>query len=316
MAEIPVYFFTGFMDSGKTTLIQETLFENGFAEDDDRILIIACEDGDVEYDTEKLKTINASVATIDTEAEFNTEHLQEIADQYRPDAVFIEYNGTWGVGEVYEMELPKNWVIVQSLATVDATTFEMYMANMRSMMMEQFFQAEVVIFNRCDDNTPKSKFRGNIKAVNRPAQIVYERADGTIDDREEELPFDINADVIEISDADYALWFMDCMENPKKYDGMKVHFLGLVYNPKDGKLKRGVIVPGRFAMTCCVEDITFLGMMCKTGMENTPEHRSWIDLTARIKVEFAREYKGKGPILYPIEMKPAEKPQDELVYFS
>lgn len=190
----------------------------------------------MEYDTEKLKTINASVATIDTEAEFNTEHLQEIADQYRPDAVFIEYNGTWGVGEVYEMELPKNWVIVQSLATVDATTFEMYMANMRSMMMEQFFQAEVVIFNRCDDNTPKSKFRGNIKAVNRPAQIVYERADGTIDDREEELPFDINADVIEISDADYALWFMDCMENPKKYDGKKVHFLGLVYNPKDGKL--------------------------------------------------------------------------------
>ena len=316
MAEIPVYFFTGFMDSGKTTLIQETLFENGFAEDDDRILIIACEDGDVEYDTEKLKTINASVATIDTEAEFNTEHLQEIADQYRPDVVFVEYNGTWGVGEVYEMELPKNWVIVQSLATVDATTFEMYMANMRSMMMEQFFQAEVVIFKRCDDNTPKSKFRGNIKAVNRPAQIVYERADGTIDDREEELPFDINADVIEISDADYALWFMDCMENPKKYDGKKVHFLGLVYNPKDGKLKRGVIVPGRFAMTCCVEDITFLGMMCKTGMENTPEHRSWIDLTARIKVEFAREYKGKGPILYPIEMKPAEKPQDELVYFS
>ena len=304
------------MDSGKTTLIQETLFENGFAEDDDRILIIACEDGDIEYDTEKLKTINASVAMIESEADFNTEHLQEIADEYRPDAVFIEYNGTWGVGDVYEMELPRNWVIVQSLATVDATTFEMYMANMRPMMMEQFFRAEVVIINRCDDDTPKSKFRGNIKAVNRPAQIVYERADGTIDDREEELPFDINADVIEISDADYALWFMDCMENPKKYDGKTVHFLGLVYNPKDGKLKRGVIVPGRFAMTCCIEDITFLGMMCKTGMENTPEHRSWIDLTARIKVEFAKEYKGRGPILYPIELKPAEKPEDELVYFS
>lgn len=316
MAEIPVYFFTGFMDSGKTTLIQETLFENGFAEDDDRILIIACEDGDIEYDTEKLKTINASVAMIESEADFNTEHLQEIADEYRPDAVFIEYNGTWGVGDVYEMELPRNWVIVQSLATVDATTFEMYMANMRPMMMEQFFRAEVVIINRCDDDTPKSKFRGNIKAVNRPAQIVYERADGTIDNREEELPFDINADVIEISDADYALWFMDCMENPKKYDGKTVHFLGLVYNPKDGKLKRGVIVPGRFAMTCCIEDITFLGMMCKTGMENTPEHRSWIDLTARIKVEFAKEYKGRGPILYPIELKPAEKPEDELVYFS
>ena len=316
MAEIPIYFFTGFMDSGKTTLIQETIFENGFGDDNDRMLIIACEDGDVEYDADKLETVGAAVAYIEKEEDFTTEKLQQLQDEYQPDAVFLEYNGTWDVGNVYEMPLPKDWVIVQSLATVDATTFEMYMSNMRAMMVEQFFQTEVVIFNRCTDDTPKAKFRGNIKAVNRPAQIVYERADGTIDNREEELPFDLNADVIEISDADYALWFMDCMENPKKYDGKTVHFLGLVYNPKDGKLKRGVIVPGRFAMTCCVEDITFLGMMCKTNLENTPEHRSWIDLTAKIKVEFAREYKGKGPILYPVEMKPAEKPQDELVYFS
>ena len=316
MAEIPIYFFTGFMDSGKTSLIQETIFENGFGDDNDRMLIIACEDGDVEYDAEKLKAANTSIVMIENEEDFTYERLQELQDEYRPEAVFLEYNGTWDVGNVYEMKLPKDWVIVQSLATVDATTFDMYMQNMRPMMMEQFFKAEVVIFNRCDDNTPKSRFRGSIKAVNRPAQIVYERADGTIDDREEELPFDLNADVIEISDADYALWFMDCMEHPKKYDGKTVHFLGLVYNPQDGKLKRGVIVPGRFAMTCCVEDITFLGMMCKTSLAETPAHRSWIDLTAKIKVEFAREYKGKGPILYPVEMKPAEKPADELVYFS
>lgn len=316
MAEIPVYFFTGFMDSGKTTLIQETLFENGFGEDNDRILIIACEDGETEYDEEKLETIGAVVATVDEEEDFTTEKLQSLQDEYRPDAVFLEYNGTWDVGNVYEMKLPKDWVIVQSLATVDATTFEMYLTNMRSMMMEQLFKAEVVICNRCTDATPKRKFRNNIKAVNRPAQIVYERTDGTIDDREEELPFDIEADIIEISDADYALWFMDCMENPKKYQGKTVHFLGLVYNPQDGKLKRGVIVPGRFAMTCCVEDITFLGMMCKVDLENVPAHKSWIDLTAKIKVEFAREYKGKGPILYPIKMEPAEKPMDELVYFS
>ena len=316
MAEIPIYFFTGFMDSGKTSLIQETIFENGFGEDNERMLIIACEDGDVEYDVDKLKAANTFIVMIENEEDFTTERLQQLQDEYRPEAVFLEYNGTWDVGNVYEMKLPKDWVIVQSLATVDATTFDMYMQNMRPMMMEQFFKAEVVIFNRCDDNTPKSRFRGSIKAVNRPAQIVYERADGTIDDREEELPFDLNADVIEISDADYALWFMDCMEHPKKYDGKTVHFLGLVYNPQDGKLKRGVIVPGRFAMTCCVEDITFLGMMCKTSLAETPAHRSWIDLTAKIKVEFAREYKGKGPILYPVEMKPAEKPADELVYFS
>lgn len=316
MPEIPVYLFTGFMDSGKTTLIQETLFENGFAQDDDRILIIACEDGDVEYDEEKLKTIRASVAMIESEADFTPEKLRDLNEAYHPDMVFLEYNGTWEVGKLYEMEFPAYWTIVQSLATVDAQTFEMYVNNMRTMMMEQLFKAEVVIFNRCDDSTPKGKFRGSIKAVNRPAQIVYERADGTIDEREEELPFDINADVIEISDADYALWFMDAMDNPKKYDRKKVHFVGLVYNPADRKLRRNVFVPGRFAMTCCVEDITFLGMKCKSDQAPQIEHKSWIDLTAEIRVEFAKEYKGMGPVLYPISIKAAEKPADELVYFS
>lgn len=316
MPEIPVYLFTGFMDSGKTTLIQETLFENGFAQEDDRILIIACEDGEVEYDEEKLKTIQASVAMLESEAEFTPERLRELNEKYRPDMVFLEYNGTWEVGKLYEMDFPQYWVIVQSLATVDAQTFEMYVNNMRTMMMEQLFKAEVVIFNRCDDNTPKSKFRGSIKAVNRPAQIVYEREDGSIDEREEELPFDINADVIEISDADYALWFMDAMDNPKKYDGKKVHFLGLVYNPPERKLRRNVFVPGRFAMTCCVEDITFLGMKCKSDQAPEIAHKSWIDLTAEIRVEFAKEYKGLGPVLYPVSVRAAEKPADELVYFS
>ena len=31
--EIPVYLFTGFMDSGKTSLIHETLYDNEFGKD-------------------------------------------------------------------------------------------------------------------------------------------------------------------------------------------------------------------------------------------------------------------------------------------
>ncbi|MFR6393628.1 MAG: hypothetical protein ACLUN0_12745 [Roseburia sp.] len=157
-------------------------------------------------------------------------------------------------------KMPDGWVIVQSLATVDATTFEMYLANMRAMIMEQLFKADVVIFNRCDDNTPKGKFRRAVKAQNRPAQIVYERADGTIDESaDEELPFDINADVIDITDADYAIWYMDAQDNPKKYDGKKIKFLALVYNPEKMS-RKGMFVPGRFAMTCCVEDVQFLDL--------------------------------------------------------
>lgn len=311
--EIPVYLFTGFMDSGKTTLVNETLFENDFAEGGKGIIIM-CEDGDVEYDPEKLKTVNFQVVTIDSEEEFTEEKMKEINLQYLPEQVFIEYNGTWGMDKILEMNLPKDWIIVQSLATVDSTTFEMYMNNMRAMMQEQVFSSDVVIFNRTDDNTDRGKFRRLIKTINRKAQIVYERKDGTIDERPEELPFDINQDIIELSDADYAIWYMDAMDNYKKYDGKKVKFRALVYNPD--KLKKGILVPGRFAMTCCIEDVTFIGFKCKYDKENEIPHKSWIDITAEIRVEFAREYKGKGPVLYPISIEPAEKPEDELVYFT
>jgi uncharacterized membrane protein YcgQ (UPF0703/DUF1980 family) len=318
MQEIPVYVFYGFMDSGKTTLVQETLFQNGFANDMNNFLVIACEDGDEEYDVAKLESMGGHLEFIEKEEDFNEETLTKLNEKYHPEAVFLEFNGTWEIGPIYEMDGPKDWTVVQALCTVDATTFEMYMQNMRVMMSEQMFKADVVIFNRCDDSTPKAKFRANVKSVNRRAQIVYERADGTIDESEAELPFDINADEITITDADYALWFMDCMDNPKKYDGKVISFLGLVYNPTEGKgkLKPGVFVPGRFAMTCCIEDVQFLGMKTVYKDSAKMEHKSWINIKAQVKYEFAKEYRGKGPVLHPIEITPAEKPQDELVYFS
>lgn len=312
--EIPVYLFTGFMDSGKTTLIQETLFENGFGEQN-RGLIIACEDGDVEYDMEKLATVNMRLATIEDEEDFTAQKLQEYQDIFQPKLVFIEYNGTWGMDTLNETKLPDGWVIVQTLATADATTFDMYLTNMRAMIMEQLFDADVVIFNRCDDDTPREKFRRSIKALNRRAQIVYERKDGTIDQREmQDVPFDTSKDFIELTDADYGLWYLDAMENPKKYDGKTIRFLALVYNPE--KMKKGTFVPGRFAMTCCEDDITFIGFKAKYEKSKEIAHKSWIEITAKVKIEFVKEYHGKGPVLYPIEIKPADKPEDELIYFS
>lgn len=312
--EIPVYLFSGFMDSGKTSLIKETLIEENFGEGA-KTLLIACEDGEVEYDEAELAKVNTKLVMIEEEEEFTESKLKELDLQYKPDQVFIEYNGTWEMATLLEMNLPKGWVLVQSLATVDATTFEMYLANMRAMIMEQIFQADVIIINRCDDNTPKGKFRRAIKVINRKAQIAYERADGTVDNGEmEELPYDLNQDIIDITDMDYGIWYMDALDDPRKYEGKKVRFLALVYRPE--KLKKGVFVPGRFAMTCCADDITFVGFKCKYENASDIPHKSWITITAEIHNEFAMEYKGKGPVLYAVDVQPAEKPEDELIYFN
>ena len=162
--EVPVDLFTGFMDSGKTSLIQETLFENNFG-DGSKGVIIMCEDGEKEYDEDKLRTINISLASIENEEDFTGKKLQEINDSFLPKQVFIEYNGTWGMDRILETQLPKNWVIVQSLATVDSTTFDLYLNNMRAMMQEQVFASDVVIFNRTDDDTDRGHLRRTIKNI-------------------------------------------------------------------------------------------------------------------------------------------------------
>ena len=103
MNEIPVYLFTGFMDSGKTTLVKETLFDDGFTEGG-RSVVICCEDGDVEYDEEELKKINARLVMVENEEDFTEEFLNKVQAEYLPEQVFIEYNGTWGMGTLMDME--------------------------------------------------------------------------------------------------------------------------------------------------------------------------------------------------------------------
>ena len=50
----PVFICTGFLDSGKTTLVKETLMEQEWIEEG-KTLLILCEEGDEEYSEEYLK---------------------------------------------------------------------------------------------------------------------------------------------------------------------------------------------------------------------------------------------------------------------
>ena len=49
MVQIPVYVFTGFLDSGKTKFIQDTLSDSRF-NNGERTLLLVFEEGEEEYD--------------------------------------------------------------------------------------------------------------------------------------------------------------------------------------------------------------------------------------------------------------------------
>jgi len=262
-----------------------------------------------------LKEKNVTVLTLEEEEDLNPRFLMDIKKNYKPEKVMVEFNGTWSVSKFLENGFPSGWELAQTITTVDATTFESYMSNMRQMMIEQIAPTELVIFNRCTAQTKKNSFRKAVKTFNRRAQVVYEAQDGEDGVEDEiELPYNIEAPVIEIEDDDYGIFYLDALDDPKKYEGKKVQFTAMVYRGKE--LPKGTFVPGRFAMTCCADDITFIGFLCKGEQANYFKMREWVKVTATIKCEYYKEYEGEGPVLYLEKIELTKKPEEHLLYMN
>lgn len=311
--EIPVFIFMGFLESGKTRFSRETLVDRDFTEGDKALLIVT-EEGIEEYDEEELKKRNISLVYLEEE-DINTDKLLDLQDEYNPETVLIEYNGMWQLDKLFSIRVPKGWTIVQVITMIDATTFTVYNNNMKSLMAEHIQSADMVVFNRCTEESDINTMRMAVKTINRRAQIVFENVNGQayVDNGDMEIPYDLDADIIEIKDEDYGIFYIDASDNPEKYEGKTVKFKGQVYLPPQYKGK--AFVPGRFAMTCCADDITFLGFKCNSMETSNMKDREWVTVTAKIKVEFYKEFDGNGPVLYAQKIEKAEKPEEEVVYF-
>lgn len=311
---VPVYLFTGFLESGKTSLIQTTLQDEGF-NDGEKTLLIVCEEGMEEYDPGLMEKVNTHVIYVDSLDQLTSQFFSECDKIYEPERVMIEFNGTWSVNQFLDVEYPLDWMLVQILTTIDASTFTNYIGNMRSMMYDQIFASEVVIFNRCDDSMKKSFLRSNIKAINKGAQIIYESVDGSINAlADDELPFDIHADVIEISDDDYGLWYMDALENPAKYKGKTVCLKGCVMHREQDP--DNIFVIGRKAMVCCADDTQLIGLMVHSESAELMVDGDWLILTADVEVIYDDEYGGNVPFLVERSYQRTRPLVDDLVYFS
>ena len=77
MQQIPVYAFTGFLESGKTKFIQETLEDPRFNAGE-RTLLLVCEEGEEEYAPDQFATDSVKIRVIED----------------------INGNGVWDAGDV------------------------------------------------------------------------------------------------------------------------------------------------------------------------------------------------------------------------
>ena len=312
--KVPIYLMTGFLESGKTSFLNFTLAQEYFQIDEPTLLIL-CEEGEEEYDKKVLKKSRTSVEVIDSIEELTTERLVAYDAFYNPGRGIIEYNGMWQVSKLEELTFPSGWGIEQHIVTVDASTFQVYLNNMKSLFMEMVRNADLVLFNRADTELPLANFRRSIKVVNPGAELIFEDEEGEIEDIfDGEMPFDVKAETIEIPNEDYGIWYLDARDHADTYNGKKVSFTGMVL--KSREFAKNEFVPGRMAMTCCADDTSFIGYVCKCASAKSLVMGSWVDVTATVKWGYMKVYDGEGPVLYAKEIKPTKKPESELVYFN
>lgn len=311
---VAVYVVTGFLESGKTTFLNYTMRQDYF-QIPDTTLVITTEEGEEEYDKEELKKYNTAVEVIEEEEDLNFDTLKYLEKRYHPDRVLIEFNPFWSLGKLEIMKMPRGWGIIQEIVTVDSSCFQIYMNNMKSLFVEMVRNADMVIFNRASQELPLANFRRSVKVVNQAAEIIFEQeGGGIIDIFEDQLPYDLDQEVIDIAPEDYGIWYVDMMDNLEDYVGKTVRYSGQVLKSRD--LEAGFFVPGRMAMTCCADDTQFIGYVCKWPDSKRLKMGSWVTVTAKIAEEYMEVYRDKGPVLYASEVVPAEKPEQELVYFN
>lgn len=311
--EVMVYLMTGFLESGKSQFLKFTL-EQDYFQVEGTTLLILCEQGEEEFDAEKLKKYNVVIETVSDQNEINEAYFAEMAKKYDPERVIIEWNGMWKVSEMEQIKLPEGWGITQKLTTVDASTFQVYMQALKPLFVEMVRGADLVLFNRCKDIKPLAGYRRSVKVVSPQAEVVFEDDKGEIENIfEDSVPYDMNAPVIQVANEDYGIWFVDVMEHPDRYKGRKVEIIAKAQRPLG--FPERYIQPGRKAMTCCADDVQYIGYVGRLPEGVKVKANSWVKIQAVIGFKHLSVYRGRGPVL-EIESIEETEPVDELVYFN
>ena len=311
--EIPVYLFLGFLESGKTKFIQETL-EDPRMNSGERTLLLVCEEGEEEYSPESFKVDRVTKVTLESVEELTFENLENLTEKHNVDRVVVEYNGTWMLQQFFDA-MPESWVINQIMTFFDATTFLNYNKNMRQLVFDKIQMTQMVVFNRFKGEFSKDDFHKIVRGISRRPDIVYEYIGGKaeFDEIEDPMPFDVNAPIIEIDDRDFAWFYRDLAENTQGYAGKTVRFKGMA--AVSAKVPKGCIVLGRHIMTCCEADIAYDGFVVKlNGLVTGVKTRDWLTVTAKIAVEYNSVYRAEGPVLIAEKAERSDPPaQDEIV---
>lgn len=311
-ADVPVYLFTGFLESGKTKFIRETLEDERFNAGEET-LVIMCEEGEEELIPEDIGP-EVHLEIIDDERKINPVNLDRLVEKHKAERVMVEYNGMWMLDKFFQA-MPENWIIYQEFSFADSRSFLSYNANMRQQVYDKLKSCDCIVFNRWDDSLDKMEFHKIVRAASRRTEIYYEHPNGEadLDEIEDPLPFDKTAPSFEVADSDYALWYRDLDESMDDYEGKVVRVKGIAGNSR--MLTGSDFIFGRQLMTCCEADIRMAALACEWKGEK-PQIGRWYILEGQLHIKNSKAYgKKKGPVFTVTKLEPCQAPDQPVATF-
>ena len=277
--ELPIFLINGFLDSGKTTLIKNIISGNPNYHNHSTI-IIACEEGEEEYDKEWCMKYGVHVEYIEDEDELTPEFMEDLEAVYRPNQIVIEYNSFF---DFENQDFPQHMVIYQQITLIDASTFKVMFNNMKKIFNTMVQYSSLIIFNRSENNPNLSQFRRQIRMFNPQGQVAFEALDGSLyATLEEDLPYDLSKDEIIIGEEDYPIWYMEVFDRKEKYFNPIFRFKTFVRD-----VTNHTFVIGRNVMSCCEDDIQFLGYEVINESDYKPKIGDCIFITCKVVVEYS-----------------------------
>ena len=310
---IPVYLFLGFLEAGKTQFIQKTISDKRFGINEN-ILLVVCEEGAEEYDLSQLGGKNITLHTFEDKSDLDVQFLFKLSEECDADKILIEYNGMWHLTDLL-LNKPENWKIFQTVFIADASTFQIYLQNFGSLVIDKVNVSDVVIFNRYANRADVNELHKIIRSINRRAEIYYEADNGMmlVDDIEDPLPFDMEAPTIVIKDNDYAIWYSDIMNDTQKYHGKTVKFKAMITSRPE--LPNNVFAVGRYIMTCCETDMEFCWFVSLYNKYYGIQGEKWVTVTAEITVQHHETENIDVPLLKIADLYECEPPEKAIASF-
>ena len=305
----PVYIFSGFLDSGKTTSIKNTLLDPRFTENE-KTLICAFEQGDVEYDDDFLKKTKSVVEYLDF-SKLTNNTMKELVEKHKPDRVFVEMNGMDNTVDFFKKGMIKGLEVAQILTTVDGSKFKLNMNNLKQFFYNHVSTTDLTIINRIE-GADLRYIRNNLKGINQRVQIIYEDSKGNVTDKIDDNYFDVTKPIV-VSDADFGIWYMDLIDNPEKYDGTDITVNSYFYRVDDEN--PAVMGFGRKAMVCCSNDVQEILFPVFFDKKNDLKQNKYYTLHGKLQMTNTIE-NTRVNVFYLEDYNPCKELEDSLVYFN